>query len=124
MTSQEIIKFVAEKLITQGQRSVAGNNPTICLYRGPEGRKCGAGWVIPDALYEYCMENHTILWVLQNYGEVEKAVLPTDLSLHEGQRLLIQIQSIHDDCLVEEWPEAFKNLGKRGVVDVDSYLDA
>jgi len=113
MTSQEIIRFVAEKLIAQGQRSVSCNNPEACLYRGPEGHKCGAGWLIPDALYEHYMEGKTILWVLQNYSEVEKAVLPTDLCLHAGQRLLSQIQSIHDDCLVEEWPEEFENLGKR-----------
>lgn len=44
-TPQEIFDFTTRKIIEQGGPS---RGPNGCLYRGPFGRKCAIGWLIPD----------------------------------------------------------------------------
>lgn len=54
-TRQETFDFVARALAKQGRpsRGVRG----FCMYRGPEGLKCAAGFLIPDADYSSRFEN-------------------------------------------------------------------
>lgn len=42
----DTIAFVEEKLIEQGRPSIDGDG--TCLYRGPDGTKCGVGFLISD----------------------------------------------------------------------------
>jgi len=50
MTPQEVFK----KLIEQGGPSKAyWNSYAHCAYRGVEGRKCAAGWLLPDEVEEH-----------------------------------------------------------------------
>lgn len=44
---QEIFDFVVTKLREQGEPSLDPVS-NACLYRGPNGRKCAAGWLLPD----------------------------------------------------------------------------
>jgi hypothetical protein len=49
MTDQEIVNFVAEKLRAQGRQSL--NEDGDCQYRGPDGLRCAAGWLLADEHY-------------------------------------------------------------------------
>lgn len=50
MTRQEIFNTVWNGLKSQGFECSAHNG--TCLYRGPNGRKCAAGWLIPDEEFD------------------------------------------------------------------------
>lgn len=57
MTNQEAFDLVAEKLSAQGRPSVKKHSiGTECRYRGPDGLRCAAGWLIPDEKYNTNME--------------------------------------------------------------------
>lgn len=51
MTNEEIINFVIDKLIEQGGPSMNADDSS-CQYRGIEGRKCAAGWLIKDEVFD------------------------------------------------------------------------
>ena len=118
MTALETIKFVGEKLAEQGCQSVATKEEAdaldmsigSCMYRGPENRKCGAGWLIPNELYDRSMENRNIAFVCINWPTVADTVLPTDLTKEEGLVLLRNIQNIHDHWAPNKWQEKFGEL--------------
>lgn len=62
MTRQEMFNHVATKILEQGGPawSVQG-----CVYRTADGKKCAAGWLIPDELYKTDMEGlrfHSYAW--------------------------------------------------------------
>lgn len=50
-TAQEVFTYVVEKLVEQGKRSFGSidGRPAFCLYRGPLGRRCAAGWCMSDS---------------------------------------------------------------------------
>jgi len=48
------------------------NNQGMCMYRGPNGKKCAAGLFIPDSLYKKTMEGSNIEAVLKLYPKIEK----------------------------------------------------
>ena len=96
MTPQEIFDKCAVHLFAQGERSgySSGGNPAedfVCLYRGPEGRKCAVGIFISDELYSRGMEGATISCLL----EQETCQLPTYMTEHPD--LLGSLQFAHDN---------------------------
>ena len=66
MTKQEIFDKVVRALIEQGRPSV---DPItgFCLYRGPDGVKCAAGFLIPDERYQAIFEDQDI-YSLADWG--------------------------------------------------------
>ncbi|AKF12681.1 hypothetical protein PHIM7_135 [Sinorhizobium phage phiM7] len=57
MTRQEIFNTVWNGLKSQGWNvSMSSDAETVCAYRGADGRKCAAGWLIPDDEYDPSME--------------------------------------------------------------------
>ncbi len=63
-TAQRIFDFVVINLAEQGTKSIVG---VSCQYRGLENRKCAAGFLIPDAVYNHRMEGTTIPTVIDAY---------------------------------------------------------
>ncbi|AGR47830.1 hypothetical protein SmphiM12_198 [Sinorhizobium phage phiM12] len=64
MTRQEIFNTVWKGLESQGwnvSMTAESNHHTTCAYRGANGRKCAAGWLIPDDEYEPSMEGMMVL---------------------------------------------------------------
>jgi hypothetical protein len=99
MTPQEVFNTVATHLFNQGKQAGEYREEEIrdgeyapsfkCLYRGPEGTKCAAGFLIPDELYNPAMENRSIYDVIEAYPKLAE--------LLEGNRgLLVELQNIHD----------------------------
>jgi hypothetical protein len=92
MTPQEIFDTVAKHLFTQGCRSVedAEDADAACLYRGPEGRMCAVGVLIPDELYSSAIEYENIGHLLSKAG----SLFPEWMKANEP--LLQSLQSTHD----------------------------
>jgi len=92
MTPQEIFDTVAKHLFTQGCRSMELNEDpeAACLYRGPEGRMCAAGVLIPDELYSPDMEYKNIAYLLSQPGS------PFPEWMKANEPLLQSLQSVHD----------------------------
>lgn len=55
MTRQEMFDMAYCGVMRQGGPSVDPDNRQ-CLYRAPGGKKCAAGWLIPDEAYSEAME--------------------------------------------------------------------
>jgi hypothetical protein len=63
---------------------------TVCCYRTAEGKKCVAGQLIPDAVYNPDMERRIVGDVIDRFGLT--ALKPFEVQLHE-------LQQIHDDAV-------------------------
>jgi hypothetical protein len=111
MTEQEIFDKVAAHLLTQGVRSQGGD---MCLYRGPDGTKCAAGSLIPDALYTPDIEGQT--WPVPSLRDV----LPFTRAQNE---LIRELQWVHDGKDCQDWAtELMCVLMRHGLSDRD-FLD-
>jgi len=69
-----------------------------CLYRGPNGRSCGVGQVIPDSRFKPAWEDISFVDL------VERGDFPASLRPHAG--LLSDIQRAHDNSVPEAAPSA------------------
>ena len=103
MTNQEVFDKVATHLLTQNRKSIneeeTGN---ACKYRGPNGLKCAAGILIPDDVYDSCMENVVIDTILREIPELAH-LLPFS-------SLLFDLQQIHDWKDVPNWKAELQEL--------------
>ena len=108
MTNLEVIATVRAHLLQQNAKSI--NRYGRCLYRGPEGRKCAIGCLIPDEKYDPAFEGFAFhpapipsLEIppvpLKQISLLAAAGLEA-IQLPLGRRL----QAIHDAYTVEEWP--------------------
>lgn len=105
MTSQEIFDKSAAGLLKQGHKSQ--DEFEKCKYRGLEGRKCAAGFLIEDFQYKPQMDTqplNTIREIIKDFGL-------WDLSEHEN--LLESLQMIHDFYIPGLWKFQLKNLALR-----------
>lgn len=97
-TNQQAFDAAVKHLRNQGRRSFdekARTGPTSgngCLYRGPDGRRCAVGALIPNAIYHKDMEGRTARDLLVIYPEVAVRFLDDD-----AVWLLAELQAVHDD---------------------------
>lgn len=68
MTNQELFDFVCLNVIEQGEPSV--DEKGACKYRGPNGLKCAAGFLLTDEQAEGC-EGLELGYVIDDYPEFE-----------------------------------------------------
>lgn len=87
MNKQKIFDTVWNGIVSQGGASIDPVTVT-CLYRGPNGRKCAAGWMIPNEKEHLIRENCSI--------QSAWAEIALDMSPNELEYLAI-LQRIHDD---------------------------
>lgn len=92
MNRNEITSFVKEKLIEQGGPSFVENDVGLysCRYRGPDGKRCAAGWLIPDDKYREFLEEKSARAL------VVEAALKDSGILEEDMDLVSELQAIHD----------------------------
>lgn len=102
ITNQQIFDTVVANLRKQGAPSVNGS---WCRYRDSKGRKCAAGWLIPDTHYQECFEKNSINTIVENYGE--KNIFGDEV---ESLRLIERLQEIHDDYEPEEWENEWEEI--------------
>lgn len=73
------------------------------MYRGPEGRKCAVGHLLPDELYRPSMEGMSVGYCPR---VLQEALLRAGIDMRASQTkaLVQQMQTIHDDYHPSEYP--------------------
>ena len=103
MTPQEMFDTALNGVLRQGGPSVdkKGN----CLYRRANGRRCAAGWILPDE-------------VVADYEGYSVDCIPLPEPFTSHRSLLLSIQSAHDvaatlykddELFQEQFQERFKD---------------
>lgn len=82
MTPQEMFDTAVRGVLQQGGSS---NEHGLCMYRSRTGRKCAAGWLLPDDLYDENMERTTVSGLRQ-----------FDKIAGEHINFVISLQRVHD----------------------------
>jgi hypothetical protein len=127
-TEQEIFNIVARHLILQGERSIlSGSRSGLCLYRGPDGKKCAGGVLIPDDRYLPVFEgagwSETGTWTFEgHFCSSDTRDKFTALINEIGHiNLVSMLQNIHDLYLnASEWPEKLRGVASRYKLDPSS----
>lgn len=111
MTDQEFFDASVAHLRRQGAKAseYSSSGAVIsCMYRGPGGRACGVGGVMPDYLAQIVSDRgfnaKRISTVLDH---VVEARLFFDGVTGD---LLFDMQDVHDNSAVEEWERRFQRL--------------
>ncbi len=89
---QEVFDFVVTRLVEQGCKSRIDGR---CAYRGANGARCAAGWLLPDIEYDYCHE-----------GDVSTNV-PWFQKCGVNASLLRRLQMAHDRCPEMNFTQVF-----------------
>lgn len=120
-TMQELFDIAATNLLTQNKKSFgacSGQSGNGCDYRGAEGTKCAVGHLIPDEVFTQDMDEGITAWnLLDNFPELENFLLAADRPRNESELFLREMQTIHDNNDIEDWPESFKRLAERLKLD-------
>lgn len=103
MTAQEVFNEVKDHLLSQKEQSRSENG--CCAYRGEDGLKCAIGCLLPDELCFPEFEGQSIFGII-NYNEILEFLGDTHVSLLE------ELQSIHDDLMPVDWPDALLELAR------------
>lgn len=89
MTRQEIFDIVLKGIVSQGGPAYDYEHNS-CVYRDDRGRKCAAGWIIPD-------ENFLFRWNTAIIHQEAASMLPKELRDADTLRFLRALQNIHDE---------------------------
>lgn len=94
MTAQEVLNKVVAFMRKQGGPSIEvemaeHSTHTRCRYRGPQGRRCAVGCLIPDETYEPYMEGLSV-------KNARVSFKLGALGLHQHEDLLNRLQCAHD----------------------------
>lgn len=115
---QVIFDQVVFTLAKQGHQSIDMTDGT-CLYRGPEGRKCAVGILIPDDRYDPLLDSAgAIACVFENEGDETASLgvrLLPEWNNWEMIRFLQCLQAQHDDAacdpVTKEWTSVWDSGG-------------
>jgi len=103
-----ILTYVRDFLLNQNKKSIQTEaadeyNKPICLYRSEDKTcACAAGSLIPDANYNSNIENHGL------HMDCVRSRIPS--KYHEYITFIRELQMIHDDYKVKDWPEKFNMI--------------
>jgi hypothetical protein len=106
MDDQAIFDYVARHLLTQGRRATPVEG-IGCLYRGPDGRSCAIGCLIPAEYYHPVIEG---IGVRDLTGRLLCGVPSLGRWFADHLALLVSLQGIHDTISPAEWGEALRYL--------------
>ncbi len=123
MNKQEIFDKVATHLITQNAKAVSEDDSESCLYRSPGGLTCAMGHLIPDDLYHPSMEGKgaraELFAPVYDHLDVPY-VLGDESTLHgEEVRLIMALQSTHDNWPPDRWPDVLATVAKDYELNAD-----
>lgn len=114
-SANEIFDRVKDHLLTQGVRSsrpmIADNGyrHTMCTYRGPEGRSCAIGCLIPDEAYDETIEGLSATSI-----DFKKAIkFATKEPADFLYSMLDDLQWVHDECDPVEWEATLTDVENR-----------
>ena len=110
MNTQEAFEYSVTHMAAQGGPSIGNSG---CVYRGPDNKKCGVGWLIPDNLYRKEFEREALEILIQKLSDTFKDIDP---------QFIRSLQIAHDDFRTcygarSVWGQNFKRrfevLGKK-----------
>ena len=121
LTRLQLLDKEVQDVLTEGGPS-ARNDPydnvaDACLYRGPNGRKCAAGWLIDDAHYDESLEGMTA-----DRSDVVDALVASGVA-RQDIGFVRDLQRVHDGSALQEahsdekFIEEFKDRAKSFAVD-------
>lgn len=99
-TPMEVFQFIEHHLLTQNEKS-SSYDEGICYYHGDNNLKCAAGCLITDD--EYTSEFEANNWNTL----VRKRLVPA-----AHNKLIRELQNIHDDVPVDSWKHHLDLLRK------------
>lgn len=108
---QEHFDYVVSNLLKQNAKSTRENGG-LCAYRGEHGRKCAAGWLIPDDKYDRAMDDGGTIGgsfkrIVANFPDA----IPEELRTGDGFGMVVRMQEIHDrGGGPSHWRERFSSL--------------
>lgn len=103
MNAQEIFNHVVKHLRKQGKKSFLSGSAGVCAYRGDGGLQCAVGCLINDDEYDRNIESLP----------ASKAIrLLKIYRLYSFERLLTELQNVHDYTPVSDWENTLKRVGE------------
>ena len=114
LSPKDIYERVSSHLLAQ--RAVSEDDNGSCRLRSPEGHKCAIGSLVRDELYEPELEGVGISYYRHAQdGKLLQALYRSSVNAYDPNiiDLLIELEQVHDDADVEEWPHLLAALGRR-----------
>jgi hypothetical protein len=114
LTPKDIFERVSTHLLAQG--AVSEDDNGSCRLRSREGRKCAIGSLVRDEVYEEALEGVGISYYRHAHdGHLLRALYASNVNAYDPNviDLLMELEQIHDDASVDEWPHLLTALGKR-----------
>lgn len=99
-TEQEVFDWVVYNLRRQGCRSVAHGG---CKYRGPNGTRCAAGWLIADDEYRPDWDDE---------GGYRWGTIALAARVFAHKSLITELQNIHDNLDTCDWEANWRQLAE------------
>lgn len=111
MNKREVFNTVKAHLLSQDAKALSDVG---CAYRGEGNKKCAIGCLIKDEYYDARIERKTV-----ESADVKAAVQNSLGCTLDRQEIdfLTDLQVIHDEALVENWPAALNTFEERNFND-------
>lgn len=116
MKPQQLFNLVVRHLLQQGARS---ERPVgLCAYRGDNGLSCAVGCLISDEHYSKDIEGRQVFST-----QVRQALAASGVTLDATtQRLLTDMQRLHDTIEARDWYGVLQKLGLRYGLEMPNEL--
>jgi hypothetical protein len=114
LTARDIYERVSAHLLSQ--RAVSEDDNGSCRLRSPNGRKCAIGSLVSDEVYHPDIEGVGISYYRHAQdGGLLRALYASNVNAYDRSivELLCELEQVHDDASVDQWPRLLTALGKR-----------
>lgn len=98
------------------QRAVSEDENGSCRLRSSDGKKCAIGSLVADHAYRPEIEGVGISYYKHaKDGTLLRALYASDVNAYDPEivELLIELEEVHDDFDVDEWPRLLQRVGQR-----------
>jgi hypothetical protein len=114
LTRKNIYDSVTAHLLGQG--AVSEDENGSCRLRSPGGRKCAIGSLLKDEHYRPSFEGIGISYYRNaRDGDLLRALYACEVDAYRADviDLLMELEEVHDDAPVDDWPELLAAIGRR-----------
>ncbi len=114
LTPKDIFERMKTHLLAQN--AVSEDDTGSCRLRSPDGRKCAIGSLVRDEVYEAALEGVGISYYRHAHdGKLLRALYALNVNAYDPNviELLMELEQIHDDASVDQWPHLLSALGRR-----------
>lgn len=114
LSTKDIYERVKAHLLAQ--RAVSEDENGSCRLRSSDGRKCAIGSLVADDVYRPEIEGIGISYYQHaKDGTLLRALYASEVDAYNPEiiELLIELEEVHDDFGVEQWPQLLDRVGQR-----------